>query len=873
MSRPRRLCALARCLSLLLVGASALTVRAQAATPAPIVFEAPAGLAVAGATSATDAFSRILPSGRLLHPTGSSVVTGMNALGLTLAPGGRYAIVSNDDERQAATTSLLDPLTNGGYSLAVIDTRSMHIVSRYSQPGETYFVGVVALRDPVNAGNTLVLAAGGGSNAVYALDLDALGHLSPDAHHTIALPTTLDPSFADSGKAFPSAIVLGPGAKRAYVVDNLSDDVAQIDPATRSVVGAPVNVGFFPLAAALGSTGLLVANEGLMRYTKLAAPSGAPPFATPASDLERASSLSVVAAYGDGSLASGSPVAVPLDRGRDGVRQIGGAHPAAVAALGRKPYAFVAMSDVDRVATISLAGRAPRAVGGTELRLYDRGPYGTQPRALALGRDGKRLYVALAGIDAIAVLDTTDPVHPHRVGLIPTGWFPDALALSGDGRYLFVANAKGMGSDRGFTGDRAGIIDARGRVESVLADSNAVWSTLERIDLTKVDLRRTTPLALSYLRTIHAARKDAVVPQRFVSAGSAAIKHVVLVLEESQTYDAVLGDLKDAAGAPYGPGDPSYVAFDESRAPNLHALARTFALAGNIYADADETGAGYQFLGAGIASTFTEATRLVREGRRPLAGANQDPEDYPRAGYIFDSLAERGLTYRDYGAFLRLSGYDGGAAPDPKTDDPAYAGPADSAAPTQGLGGVYALDAPALASLGGHVDLHYPGMNPRIRNVRRAAEFVRDFDALVKADNVPALTLVALPNGGAAPSGSGAALADDVADGDRALGRIVDYLTHTPQWSSTAILIVPVDAQSSRDHVDVHRTYAVVVSPFAKHHVVGMRHLSTVSVLKTAEELLGLPALSLGDALATDMSDLFTAIPDPTPYRRVDAGI
>jgi hypothetical protein len=156
------------------------------------------------------------------------------------------------------------------------------------------------------------------------------------------------------------------------------------------------------------------------------------------------------------------------------------------------------------------------------------------------------------------------------------------------------------------------------------------------------------------------------------------------------------------------------------------------------------------------------------------------------------------------------------------------------------------------------VDPNYPGWNPHVRDELRANEFIRDFDPLVKADAVPAFTEVWLPGERGA------------ADGDRALGAIVEYLSHTPQWNRMAIVIMPDDARSTRDHIDEHRTYAVVVSPFAKRHYIGMRHLSTVSVLKTEEELLGLPALSLGDELATDMSDFFTRVPNRTPYLHID---
>jgi DNA-binding beta-propeller fold protein YncE len=848
--------------------------------PPSVVFSAPAGNRPAGPLAPDDDFGRILPSGRVLHPAGRSVVVGMNALGFALTPDGRFAIVTNDDEREAKTHSLLDPLTSGGYTLAVVDTASMTVVSRYSAPGETFFAGVVAVADPANSGGTLVLASGGPSNTVYAFDLQVNGTLVPDAHHTIEIPGPSDTRVANAGHSFPGTIVLSPSGASAYVIDNLGDDVTQIDLATRTVAGAPVPAGFFPYGASAGPQGLVVANEGLTAYGVLPAPVPAPPFANVPADLARASSLTLLPAAPDGTLVASSAAAIPLDPTPDGVRAVGGAHPAAVVALASRPYAFVALSNVDRIATVALVPVAGalgpaerRAVGGTELRLYDRGPYGTQPTALALSRDEKRLYVALSGIDAVAVLDTTDPLHPHRIGLIPTGWYPSALALSPDGRSLYVANAKGISEDRAFTGDQPLFIDSHGVVQAVAADSNAIWSTFERIDLASIDLRRTTPNALAYLRAIAPAKLNAVVPQRFGTAGSRVVKHVFLILEENKTYDSMLGDLTDAAGAPYGPGNPSYVSFGAAVTPNLHALARTYALAGNLFADAEESDAGHQFVAAGIASAFTEKTLLVKNGRRPLVNKNEDPEDYPRAGYIFNSLADRGKSYRDYGDFVRVSGYDEGSAKDPKTDDPQFVSLDDQDAPTQGLGGLFSLDVPAPAALAGHVDLNYPGWNLRIRDVRRAHEFLRDFDPLVKADRVPAFTEIWLP---ADHGGAGAdipPLPEEVADGDRALGMVVDYLTHMPQWRSTAIVIMPDDAQSTRDHVDEHRSYAIVVSPYAKRHYIGLRHLSTVSVLKTEEELLGLPALALGDALATDLGDFFTTRRDLTPFVHQDVAV
>jgi DNA-binding beta-propeller fold protein YncE len=744
----------------------------------------------------------------------------------------------------------------------------MQVVDRYRPAGEGFFMGVLALRDPADPAKTLVFAAGGGDKAVYALDLDANGQLTPDAHHKIALPGATDPHFASAGLGFASTLVLSPDHIHVHVVDELAGTVATIDTRTRSLSAPPVAVGFFPLGAALTARGLLVANEGLQQYPLLAEPVGAPRFEAPAEDLQRASSLSLLGLDADG-IATAQSATVPMDPRPDGVRVVGGAHPDAIVAMRHAPYAFVALAGVDRVAVVSLAGPQPRVVGGTELRLFDRGPYGTQPSALALAEGQKRLYVALAGIDAVAVLDVSDPLHPHRLGLIPTGWYPCALLLSADGKRLFVANAKGFSHDPNFHGAVAEERSASGRVLKVDQDSNVIWATLERIDLAGLDLRRATASALSYLRAVRRAASDPVVPQG-VTEPSPVIKHVVLILQENKTYDSMLGDLTDATGRPYGPGDPSLVSFDRTVTPNLHALAATFGLAGNFYADAEESDAGHQFVSAGVASLFSERTLTVKKKREPVSNKNEDAEDYPRAGYIFNGLLRAGLNYRDYGDLLRLAGYDEGENPDPKVDDPNFAGIDDEDAPLSGLGGRYRIDVPGLSALAGRIDPNYPAWNLRIRDVRRAKEFIKDFDAFEKAGTMPAYTTIFLPanHGGHGPFIP--PLAEEVADGDRALGLIVEHLSHLPEWSSTAIFIMPDDAQSGFDHINEHRSYAVVVSPYAKRRYLGLRHVSTVGVLKTEEELLGLPLLALGDTLGGDLRDFFTPLADATPYTHLD---
>ena len=695
------------CLALVLVP---LGVRSET-----VSYASPAGSSPAGRYHGQP-YDAILPSGRLVMPAGTSIVTGMNTLGVVLSPDGRFAITSNDDEREGAARSALDPDASGGVFAhrrryrehdggdALPRTRR-DVLQRFGR-GE----------DPSDPAQTLVFAAGGASNSVYVFGLSAAGRLVPDEHHTIAVPGPPDAAFADRGISFPATLVPSPDGKRVYVVNAGGQSVAAIDTATRSLLAAPQRVGFSPCGAAVVGNRLLVTNEGLMRYGLLPSATPSPAFDRPPADPQNASSLSMLALDPSGALANSSD-ALPMDPAPDGLRLVGGAHPTAIVTTADGAYAFVAMTNVDRIATVAL-GATPHVAGGTELRLFDRGPYGTQPAALALSRDASRLYVALTGLNAVAVIDARDPVHLHRLGLDPTGWSPSALALSADDRSLFVANQNGFGHDANFVGNPAQGIDA-----------GAVWSTLQRIDLAGVKLGDTTRT------TLGAARNVVAVPP----AMPHVIRNVVLIVEGDKNYDEVLGDL----GA--GPGVPSMALFGVNDTPNLHALAHRFGVAGNIYSDTGRS--AQEVLAGGLASAYTERTAGVREARRPLGFANQDPEDAQRLGTIFHELARHDLSFRDYGGFMDVSG-------------------------TTPSG--YTQDVPAPAVLAGHVDLTYPAWNSGSSDAARAAEFVRDFGALAAAHRQPRFAYVALPAG--RDGDEGAPPREAIVEEDRALGTIVDFL-------------------------------------------------------------------------------------------------
>jgi YVTN family beta-propeller protein len=709
---------------------------------------------------------------------------------MALSPDGRFAILSNTAAMGGAVSQSVPAGLALGSSLAVVSLRTMSVASIYQDSSASFFMGVAVTRDPNDASRTLVLASDGAAGAVRVFELDSDGTLS--AQSSIALQSKTQ------DRAFPAQIAVSPDGRTAYVADNLGDSVIEIDLATRSVVAA-IPAGDFPLYVVAGSRTLLSSGGGLSAYAWLAQPAREPQFGEPVFDPVKSSVLSVFELSAGRTLVD--PASVRMDAAPDGVQVVGGDAPGAIVLSKDGQLAYVALSNVDRVAVVSLAG-VPRVVRGLDLRLYPGAPYGVAPSAEALSPDGKRLYVALAGLNAVAVLDARRTSR-YRFGLIPTAWYPTALALSPNGRYLYIASAKGVDG----------------------------WGSLQRVDLKHASLVKDTLAALRYNRTPAVAKFDPVIPPLRSNVRSDAIDHVVYIAMGTRGYDAMLGDLTDDSGNSHGNGDASLNVYPESVTPNLHALARSYALADNFYASDTRVDVAKQLAMACEATLYQQLMDAAGAARSPMVDHGDDPEDYARAGYLFNAFARAGLSYRDYGGLLRLTGYDGA---------------------------LYHLDIPALAALDGNVDLDYAGFNPRINDDARAAEFVRDMQRLVDADRMPNFTYVRLPTD---PTDRG------VRDADRALGIMVDFISRTPHWSSTAVFVVPEGVESPADHVNGLRSYALIVSPLARRGFVGAQHLSVASVVKTEEEIFGLPPLALNDLLASDLASFFTNAPAPEPYK------
>ena len=876
-----------------------------------------------------DYFHGVLPNGRVVRPAGVSVQVGMNPLGARLTPDGAFLVTSNDDERGTGLASLKDSRNRGGYSLSVINTSSMDVVSQIDTAGR-YFVGLAI----TGSGPYTVWAAGGADHDVKLFTISSQGAISRGSPSRIAIPpitpatagyvSSYSPATAFSSSqvavptgfgrtsatriTFPAGLARSPDGRFMYVACDGDNSLAVIDAATRSVV-RQLPAGYFPYDVAVSSDGSTVAvsNWGITEY-KFAAPTyaqngqlaaiapartNAPhgyyvPATDTAAGTAKTSSVSIFSAPGGQGSQASAVRNVYLGRALDSLTNVGDTHPSALTIVARagQQALYVVQSNSDAVAVLDLNSTTSTPsfldlsllkVDGAQTPIH-----GTYPNAIVASPDRSRVYIAEAGINAVAVLDTSTPLAPRLLGRILTGWYPTALEISLDGRTLYVVNAKGIGEDPGIGSTFASTAPSLANI-----DGNYIFGTVQKVDVSTSPA--TSDAAIIANMTVNWNTDASVVP--LGGARSRLIRHVIFILHENKTFDSMLGDQGQYgmyASTQFTTGQDTKIRELQFTpvALNTQTIARRFAVGVNYYSDAEESDAGHQFAASGTATDYTEKTLLVKSGRGLLVNKNFEPEDYPEAGYIFNNAARNGVSFKDYGALIRIAGSDTGTSMPPGLNDPGNgrngyaAGVApinnigDVSSPTRGLGQSYFMALPILSVLGTanpsgepRIDPDYPGYNFNISDQRRALEFIKDFDRMVAANTVPQLLYIYQPNdhtgGVQANNVPTPTAAQQVADGDVALGMVVQHIMNSPIYynaatgEGAAIFITWDDAQATLDHIHPHRTPLIVVSPYARPAYMGTKHYSTASIVKTEELLLGLPPSNLGDLLATDLRDLF----------------
>ncbi len=578
-------------------------------------------------------------------------------------------------------------------------------------------------------------------------------------------------------------------------------------------------------------------------------------------------------------------------------------HPAAFAWGPDEQTLYVALANRDAVAALRVGQGGLKQEALYDTRLPGQSYFGAIPDAVAVSEDGKRLFAANTGSDAIAVFDVRKSHHPappiRAVGWIPTEWYPTALAIqgSGGGSKLYVATGKGTGTGPNNMPQPQAPGSSRKKRDSTYV-ATLLHGSLAAIDLTKIDSQR-EQLTQTVIATNMLKAAQAKIAFR---GGANPIRHVIYIIKENRTFDQILGDL----GA--GNGMASLTMYGEATTPNEHKLARQFGVLDNFYDSGEVSGDGHVWSNAAISSDYTEKTwqqsyrgkerlydfeGLVANGY-PLSEGISDVNE-PNSGYIWTNLARHGKSLYHFGEFIstKFCGDPGKAVASPTqgTPEPApeecgeYGAIRKGDKIPQNYGGgasPYPWPIPLIRTntatkpeLVGHFDPQYPDFQITFPDQLRVEEFLTHFhqwesDRRQGHDTMPQFIELRLPNDHTAGTRPGMPTPKaSVADNDLAVGRAVEAIAHSAYWDDTAFFILEDDAQDGADHVDAHRSIALVVSkysPRAAKPTVDSTFYTTVSVIRTMEQLLDLPPMNNNDAFAPAIAPLFTGAGDQPPY-------
>ena len=315
------------------------------------------------------------------------------------------------------------------------------------------------------------------------------------------------------------------------------------------------------------------------------------------------------------------------------------------------------------------------------------------------------------------------------------------------------------------------------------------------------------------------------------------IDHVIYIVKENRSYDQVLGDLKE------GNGDASLVLFGENSTPNLHKLAREFVLLDNFYVNSDVSADGHNWSAAAIAPDYVQKMwpNKYANRRTTYDFEEQDAASLPPAGYLWTNAAAAGISIRNFGYMVNNK---------------------PNAAP--GAEQITGVRDPVLAKV---TNPFYRGFDLDYTDVDRAKVFLTELAEYEKSGNMPRLIVMRMGNDHTSGTAAGKiAPLSAAADNDYAVGQLVEGVSKSKFWASTAIFILEDDAQNGPDHVDSHRSPAFVISPWVKRHAVDSSMYNTTSMLRTMEFLLGLKPMTHFDAGARPMTAAFQSQPNTAPY-------
>jgi DNA-binding beta-propeller fold protein YncE len=833
-----------------------------------------------------------LPTSKQLIGLSPGVIGELNGFTPTIAlsPDKRYAALLNDGygtQRNHAHQSIaiLDLSTNQlsdfpEERLSDDTHQSYFIGLAFSSDGGHIYVSMGSITDPTGekAGNT------GNGIAVYSFQLGKVAWERflkiPPQRVAVGKKVAygVRKTVAGTVLSYPAglAVISAEGkSDRLLVADNYADNVVLLDSTDGRILKA------FDLSAHD-----LIPSE--FPYTVVATHDGSRAWVS-LWNASQVAELDLVAGRVTSKIAV-MPPADPLAPG---------SHPAALLLSPDESLLFVALANADRV--IAIATTDGRRVGVLDTRAPGQRFGGAYPSALAQSADGKRLFVADASLNAVAVFDVSQIGHrpltalplDEAMGFIPTDWYPTALATVGDD--LLIATSKGRGTSP--NGGPGGLSWERRHHEHPYIPT-LLYGSVARLHIR--DVEEHLPEFTERVQQNNLLKLDPGEIQ--FAQGTNPIRHVIYILKENRTYDQVLGDLK------VGNGDTSLTMYGADVTPNEHKLALQFGVLDNFYDSGEVSGDGHDWSLAAVASDYNENTWQIgyrsKERTYDFGGTvadefplehNEADVDAPGTGYIWDNVASHGLSYRDYGEFVATIWCKPEGVESPKQGSPSpFSAKCERAVVNKGerlpanVGQPHGAESPwpwavpmlkvdkaTKAVLRGHFDPNYPDFNTEYPDQLRADEFLNEFQGFVRGRGseaqLPAFVLLYLPDDHTHGTTAGKPRpAASVADNDLAVGRVVEAVSHSPYWDDTAILMLEDDAQDGGDHVDAHRSIAFVISKYspgsAEHPYIAHQFYTTVNMIHTLESLLGLPPMNQNDGYAPVMAPLFTGKGDQPPF-------
>ncbi len=777
------------------------------------------------------------PANQMLTPAGRQLeLPGTRPQAIALSPNGRLLAVSG----KTPELFIVDPATAKilqRVSLPAARTQdatpgvvSSHIL-KPDKDAEVSYTGLIFSPD----GSRIYLASVNGAIKVFSIDATS----KVEGIDSYALP----PADAPRRKVeIPAGLALSRDGKRLYVVLNLSNRLAEMDPQTGKVLRT-WDVGVAPYDVVLAGDKAYVSNWGGRRpqADSVTGPAGR-------GTVVRVDPVRYIANEGSVSV-------VDLKAGETRPEILAGLHTSALALSPSGRYLVAANSASDTLSVIDT--RTDKIIETIWTRETPGELFGASPNALAFDRSGRKLYVCNGTQNAVAVIQF-DPGESKLLGLIPVGWFPGAIALDSRRGELYVANIKGFGGTRGTSPSesmKSNTHEYHGTLSLV-----QVPGTRELAEHTRVALRNMRyPLLAAARLPMRPDQPARPIPERV--GEPSVFKHVVYIIKENRTYDQVFGDVKT------GNGEPSLCTFGERFTPNQHKLVREFVLLDNTYCSGRISSDGHQWSTTGIATDYMEKSFCGFPRSYP-DGMEDDDVDaiaYSPAGFIWDNAIAHRKSLRDYGEFaITEKAWREG---DPKREIKFLDHWRDFTNNTQTI---RVSSRPAVESLRPVLCADTVGWDLDIPDAFRARQFINELKEFERQGGFPDLVIICLPNDHTSGTRAGSATPGaQVADNDLAFGQIVEAISHSRFWPETCVFAIEDDPQSGWDHVSGFRTTAYVVSPYTKRGKVVSTQYNTVSILRSTELILGLPPMNQMDATATPMFDCFNLTADNTPFSTV----